>query len=89
MPERYVKWKSSLIAGRVPCCSLLTECASVVPTQSAERYGLVASTAGNGNGEEESQLLVMGRAWPTQYVAASALAPTNPEWSVVFLLLVD
>ena len=80
-------WKWSLTAGW--CCSLLSKCASVVPTQSAERYGLVAGTAGNGNGEEESQLLVMGRAWPTQYVAASALAPTNPEWSIVFLLLGD
>ena len=47
------------------------------------------TAARNTNGEEESQLLVMGRAWPTQYVAASALALTNPEWSVAFLLLVD
>ena len=85
--ERYVKWKSSLIASGLDL--VLSKCASVVPTQSAERYGLVAGTAGNGNGEEESQLLVMGRAWPTQYVAASALALTNPEWSVAFLLLVD
>ena len=49
----------------------------------------MAGTAGNGNGEEESQLLVMGRAWPTQYVAASALALTNPEWSITFLLFED
>ena len=59
------------------CCSH-PECGEIWPA---------AGTAGNG--EEESQLLVMGRAWPTQYVAASALAPTNPEWSVAFLLLVD
>ena len=86
MPERYVKWKLSLIAaGRVvlftsdqvrKCCSH-PECGEIWPG------------VGNTNGEEESQLLVMGRAWPTQYVAASALALTNPEWSIVFLLLVD
>ena len=58
------------------CCSH-PECGEIWPA------------AGNTNGEEESQLLVMGRAWPTQYVAASALALTNPEWFIAFLLLVD
>ena len=58
------------------CCSH-PECGEIWPA------------AGNTNGEEESQLLVMGRAWPTQYVAASALALTNPEWSITFLLFED
>ena len=60
------------------CCSH-PECGEIWP----------GTAAGNTNGEEESQLLVMGRAWPTQYVAASELALTNPEWSITFLLLVD